>query len=198
MDVDHVKKRFYDHLMNPLVPNRSDMVLLFICMKLVTWIPRHAQDNPRTALYSSAKRLARDIETFVTLTLYALQANVLIAFYELGDSIYTAACLSISACARYGRALGINWKPDVKPGRPLSWVELEERRRVWWAIVILDKCDFQRLIEKRRFCVASLLQFQTRIHQRRDLILPAITESYSLLLHDAWWCSIEKIQLTDQ
>jgi hypothetical protein len=62
-----------------------------------------------------------------------------LALYELGHAIYPAAFLSIGACARYAHALGINVSRTLKTRKVLTLVEVEERRRVWWAIVILDR-----------------------------------------------------------
>lgn len=72
-------------------------------------------------------------------SILVLQAGVLVALYELGHGIYPAAFLSIGACARYAHALGINVSRTVPTRRVLTLVEVEERRRVWWAIVILDR-----------------------------------------------------------
>ena len=71
-----------------------------------------------------------------------LQAAVLIAVYEVGHAIYPAAYLTIGACARYGTMLGIDKLGLDLMGDslgPLSWIEVEERRRVWWAVVLLDR-----------------------------------------------------------
>ena len=68
-----------------------------------------------------------------------LQAGVLLALYEIGHAIYPAAFLSVGACARYGHALGINCSGSLQTRRVLTLVEVEERRKTWWAIVILDR-----------------------------------------------------------
>lgn len=66
---------------------------------------------------------------------------MLIVLYELGQGIWPAAYLSIGACAGYAHVLGIGGSENVgaQMKKVLTFVELEERRRVWWAIVILDR-----------------------------------------------------------
>lgn len=136
------KYRFYNHLMNPLLEHRSDLTILLFCMRLISWSAvDHADgDKPRTRAYLAAKRLLVDAESAGLLTLPILQAIVLVAIYELGHGIYPAAYITIGTCARYGTALGIDRQQQSDTGSPsLSEVEHEERRRVWWAIVILDR-----------------------------------------------------------
>ncbi|CAI7637608.1 unnamed protein product [Penicillium discolor] len=112
------KKRFYDLYLQPSFRSRPDVVLLLLALKLITTFP------PAVEEFSS---------------ILVLQAGVLVALYELGHGIYPAAFLSIGACARYAHALGINVSRTVPTRRVLTLVEVEERRRVWWAIVILDR-----------------------------------------------------------
>jgi hypothetical protein len=133
------RQSFYNKFINPLIPRRGDAVLLFLCMKLITWRPSIKEPEPRTALYIAAKQYFMELETAGAFSIRTLQSGVLIALYEVGHGIYPSAILSISSCARYGRALGINLTSKVSSERSLSYFELEERRRVWWAIVILDR-----------------------------------------------------------
>lgn len=133
------KKRFYDHLLNPLISPRADFALLFLCMKLMNWMPADEDSSPRTPLYLAAKQYFMEVETAGILTLQAMQAGILIGLYELGHAIYPAASLSISACARYGLSLGLDWRSSTNIAQQYNWVELEERRRVWWAVIILER-----------------------------------------------------------
>ncbi len=92
-------------------------------------------------LYRAVKQFYFDIEFSGRLSLQTLQAAVLIAIYEIGHGIYPAAIISVSNCARIGTLLGIDKSLNVwGPSSGIPWIELEERRRVWWAIIILDRC----------------------------------------------------------
>jgi hypothetical protein len=131
------KKRFYDLYLQPSFHSRPDVALLLAALKLITTFPPADLCYPRTALYHTVKHFYLEVEG--SLSLLVLQAGLLVALYELGHGIYPAAFLSIGTCARYAHALGINVSRTVPPSRVLTLVEVEERRRVWWAIVILDR-----------------------------------------------------------
>ncbi|KAL7790695.1 hypothetical protein V8C43DRAFT_73258 [Trichoderma afarasin] len=134
------KRRFYHQLLNPLSPRRADFVMIIIAMRLITWSPSEPMVEPRSPMYLAAKRYCAETELAGNITITFLQATIFIAIYELGHAIYPSAYLSIGACARYGTALGIN-NDGKSSGRhpPDDWVELEEMRRAWWGILILDR-----------------------------------------------------------
>ncbi|KAL4780858.1 hypothetical protein BJX76DRAFT_364026 [Aspergillus varians] len=134
------KKRFYDLYLQPLPSlhsRSSDVVLLLLAMKLITTFPPIGPHSPRTTLYHATKHFYLMAED--SFSILVLQAGLLVALYELGHGIYPAAFLSIGACARYAHALGINVSRTVPTRRVLTLVEVEERRRVWWALVVLDR-----------------------------------------------------------
>jgi hypothetical protein len=135
------KTRFYDHYLHPLSQPRTDLALLFLCMKLIISMPPEHTKNPQTPTYFAAKQFYLDVETAGIFSIQALQAGLLISLYELGHAIYPSAFLSIGACARYSYALGINGNATSQIIKPSTWVEQEETRRVWWAIVILDRFE---------------------------------------------------------
>ncbi|KAH6664100.1 putative fungal-specific transcription factor [Halenospora varia] len=133
------KKRFHAHYLRTTFQFQPDIVLLLLSLKLITTLPPTDPQNPRTSLYHTVKHFYLEVESSSTLSIQVLQAGVLLALYELGHAIYPAAFLSIGACARYAHALGINVRGNLNTLRVLTLVEVEERRRVWWAIVILDR-----------------------------------------------------------
>lgn len=134
------KKRFYDYCRHPLAPSRADLALLIFCMRLLSKALARETKCPQTSKYFSAKQFYLEVETAGFLSIQVLQAGILISLYELGHAIYPSAFLSIGACARYAYALGINGGAISPISMPFTRVEKEERRRVWWAIVILDRC----------------------------------------------------------
>jgi hypothetical protein len=128
--------------MNPLATPRPDVQLLLCSMSLVVWSPTShgARLNPRTEHYLSLKRALLDAETAGILSLPLLQAMVLISIYELGHAIYPAAYMSIGHCVRLGLALELEKQCQADLDSKLyDLEEQEERRRVWWAIFILDR-----------------------------------------------------------
>ncbi|KAL7917750.1 hypothetical protein ACQKWADRAFT_274362 [Trichoderma austrokoningii] len=131
------KKRFYDLYIKPSFHSRPDVALLLLALKLITTLPLPDLPNPRTTLYHTVKHFYLEVES--SFSLLVLQAGILVALYELGHGIYPAAFLSIGQCARYAHALGINTGRKIPATNVFTLVEVEERRRVWWAVVILDR-----------------------------------------------------------
>nr|POE63698.1 hypothetical protein CFP56_04601 [Quercus suber] len=133
------KKRFFDLHLTTSFHNRADVVLLSLALKLIATLPLPGVRNPRTPLYNAIKQFYLEVETSSILSIQVLQAGVLIALYELGHGIYPAAFLSIGACARYAHVMGLGFRGGTSVNKVLTLLEFEERRRVWWAIVILDR-----------------------------------------------------------
>lgn len=131
------KKNLYERLQKPSIRSKPDVVLLLLALKLITTLPSTSVDVPRTPLYYMVKHFYVEAESCFSIRV--LQAGILVSLYELGHGIYPAAYLSIGACARYAYSLGINARPRVPTRRVLTLIEVEEQRRVWWAIVILDR-----------------------------------------------------------
>lgn len=131
----HRVHTLYLHL--PL-PSHPDIALLFLAHKLITTLPPKTPLDVRTPLYSATKHFHLEVENSSALSVPTLQAGMLIALYEIGHAIYPAAYLSVGACARYAFALGIGGK-GVQGKRASTMVEVEERRRVYWGVVILDR-----------------------------------------------------------
>lgn len=91
----------------------------------------------RVSLYHTIKSLAALSE--FTGPLDAVQARLLIATFEMGRSLFPAAHISIGAVASMAMAIGL--QDNIT--RPLNgvdgWVYNEEAKRLWWAIVIVDR-----------------------------------------------------------
>jgi hypothetical protein len=114
---------------------RSDAALLIISMKLLLWKPSSKEPDSKHSLYNRARQFRYEIEASGVGSVQFLQASVFIALYEFAHGIYPAAFLSIGACARLGMAFGF----DRMESEEQSWIELEERKRAWWAVLILDR-----------------------------------------------------------
>jgi hypothetical protein len=134
------RKQFYQELSATPLGLAPDVALLILCMKLVIdKIP--APHNPRTMLYAVAKNFFLTVESSGVASMKLLQAGILLCLYETGHAIYPQAYISIGHIGRLGQAIGLHDTTGVpqlalEPG---SWEEMEERRRVWWAVYILDR-----------------------------------------------------------
>ncbi|CEL03108.1 hypothetical protein ASPCAL04265 [Aspergillus calidoustus] len=146
-------RRHLAAVLNPLSATRRPSALLALCMKLCC-LPVSRRDDgdgdgdgdtERTSLYRLVKRFYAEVESTEGLCLQVLQAAVLIAVFEIGDAIYPAAYLTVGACARYGIAMGLDKVNKDRMGGgtrgtdAASWMDIEERRRVWWGVLILDR-----------------------------------------------------------
>lgn len=136
------RKRFFGSVLNPLSRPRHELILLALCMKLSCTPLPHDSDAGQTDLYKTAKRFYSQIEATGIMSIHILQAALLIATYEAGHAIYPAAYFTVGACARYGTALGVDRLLVELIGDcelRHSWIEIEEMRRVWWGVLILDR-----------------------------------------------------------
>ncbi|KAL2793291.1 fungal-specific transcription factor domain-containing protein [Aspergillus keveii] len=135
------KARFHDvYLRDSANHNTADIALLLLAIRLI--ISNQTQDR-KLGIYDWIKYFYQKVEGSGTPSILVLQANIFIALYELGHGLYPNAYMTIGACARYLYVLGINGtssrKVNMNPPRPTSMIEVEERRRAWWAVVILDR-----------------------------------------------------------
>lgn len=137
------KRGFFAHL-NPLSPRRGEINLLIRCMQLIcsdtSSVAQGDIDLPKA--YQELKKLHFEMETAGVLSLRVLQAGLLISLYEIGNAIYPAAYMTVGACARYGLALGIDRLVlDPTADHEGLWArsEIEENRRAWWMILLLDR-----------------------------------------------------------
>lgn len=136
------KKRMELTLSNPAMELSFDLALLLLSMKLITQPPGKGPQAVRSPLYSLAKRICFIAESNALISLQTLQANVLVAAYEIGHAIYPAAYITTGHCARLGHALGINDRRHAPQmlKKSSAWAEVEEQKRTWWAIMLLDRC----------------------------------------------------------
>lgn len=70
-----------------------------------------------------------------------LAAQVLKALHEVASGLYPAAYYSVGSCIRSCMMLGLHNKRTAAALGPKvdAWTEIEERRRIWWASLILDR-----------------------------------------------------------
>lgn len=134
-------KNFYEHLPPTYAPPNPISTILIACMKLVSWSPREDPImSPKSPTYLAIKQTLVDTDVSGVWSLQLLQATILISLYEMGHAIYPAAYTTIGTCARYALALGINESLTMNLNTPGAMLlEQEEKRRAWWAILILDR-----------------------------------------------------------
>lgn len=129
------KIQFLANLVSSLTHKRAELFFLILAMKLVC----EPGSSSRTPLYQVTKRLQHQIGNSGVLSLRVVQASVLIIIYELGNGIYPSAFLSIASAARYASAVDLDKSILYREISGISWPELEERRRAWWSLLVLDR-----------------------------------------------------------
>lgn len=138
------KKRMELTLSNPGLDLSPDFSLLLLSMKLITQVPSGGPPSVRSPLYHLTKAYLSLVESEGLISLHTLQADILIAAYEIGHAIYPAAYMTTGHCARLGHALGVHDRthaPQYCKRRWASWAETEETKRTWWATMLLDRYD---------------------------------------------------------
>ncbi|KAJ5601212.1 hypothetical protein N7510_010746 [Penicillium lagena] len=131
------KKLFNERLLNPLAPPDAGITLLFACIKLVCSLPDG--EDMCTDAYTIIKSSILEAEMAGILSFRILQAWILLCVYEFGHAIYPGAYFSISTCAKYATALGIDGNETNAQRRTFHWIDVEERTRARWVILILDR-----------------------------------------------------------
>ncbi|KAF2796593.1 hypothetical protein K505DRAFT_271080 [Melanomma pulvis-pyrius CBS 109.77] len=133
------KLRMHHNLTTNIEHLTADTVLLLLTMRLMLHIDRNP--SPENALYDQVKRCNAFVERSGVVTMKLLQSNLLLAFYEFSHAIFPAAYFTIRHSASIGLALGIHSRsPPFQVLSPsTSWCELEERRRTWWGVIMLDR-----------------------------------------------------------
>jgi hypothetical protein len=135
------KKRLYEDVGHQPSILEADVALLLLSMQLLNEKPIDNRETPRTTFYALTKEFYSSVESSGVGSIRLLQAGSLIALYEIGHAIYPEAYLSVGHCGRLGQAIGLHDTAGIPQLalQPDSWDEMEERRRVWWGVFILDR-----------------------------------------------------------
>lgn len=128
------RTRLYGSLMDPSHHTDPDVAIVFLGIKLITSHPKNY--NLPSELYTLIKETLLQAEMMGYISIHTIQSAILTAVYEIGHAIYPAALTTISSCARHAVSLGITQAYPVQGSR---WIEQEERNRIWWAILMLDR-----------------------------------------------------------
>ncbi|KAK5064749.1 hypothetical protein LTR84_000583 [Exophiala bonariae] len=137
-----VSKAKWKRITGPLARPNCDVKLLLFAMKVLLWTPpdQVALRNPRHQDYLLLKHHLSRAQDAGVLSLELLQTWILVTIYEYSHAIYPAAYVSIGVCFRYSLALGINKQRRNEMDTASTTSDAtEERRRVWWSVVILDR-----------------------------------------------------------
>ena len=131
---------FLDRLPSLFARPQADFTALCLCMHLAQQSPSRDEGSMQSTLYVQTKSVLSLLEATGCLSVSFIQCRILLTYYELGHGIYPAAYISIGACARAARGLGLNKKRFQSVGFDgAASPKAEEEKRVWWAVVNLDR-----------------------------------------------------------
>jgi hypothetical protein len=131
------RKYFMERVFNPLSSARPGNTLLIAAMKLLAIPP--SDSNPRSGVYTSIKADLSRALAYGLFDIRLFQAMLFLALYELGHAIHPAVYMTVGSCIRYGSALGLNMAVEHNTKLTHNSIESEERRRSWWAVLLLDR-----------------------------------------------------------
>lgn len=134
------KARFNKRLRPMYASPQADFTLLCLCIHLLVQYPPDGDESVQSSVYVMIKGHVSLLEASGYLSLEFVQARLLISLFEMGQGLYPAASVSIGACARTARALGLNKKRfENLFSDDVARQEAEEQKRVWWGVVNLDR-----------------------------------------------------------
>lgn len=136
------ESRFYDNISKLFTPAGIDFTVLCLCIKLIQIFPPQqitVTVDMASSHYHAAKSGISVLEATGHGSLTAIQSRLLVVLYEMGHGLYPAASVSIGACARLLRNIGLGSDSSHLQGDTSIGVDAEERKRTWWAVHNLDR-----------------------------------------------------------
>jgi hypothetical protein len=118
----------------------AETAMLLLAVFLVTGSnDQYSNDSHRARIYQIGKYLFSFLQLQREPSLEMVQSGLLLVLYELRASRLDAASVSVGNCARLGYTLRLNIDRIQQEEEASSWVESEERRRVWCGLYLLDR-----------------------------------------------------------
>ena len=133
------KQRFHQRWRPISVDTPADFTALCMCINLILQFPSQEVVNMQSSLYMTVKSIISLLESTNYVSVELVQCRLLVSFYEIGHGIFPASSISIGACARTARALGLNKRWLNQVDNDSSSIAKEEEKRVWWAVFNLDR-----------------------------------------------------------
>jgi hypothetical protein len=130
--------RFLSRLQNLPTTAPAEYLTLCLCMRLILDIPLGV-DSMHSSLYVTLKSIMSLLTATGVYSLDFVHCWVLIAFYEFGHAIHPACSMSLAACAKLARVIGLHREISQPSRENAITLETEERRRVWWAVLNMER-----------------------------------------------------------
>ena len=94
-------------------------------------------------LYPTLKSVYSMLQSTGRVTLEIIQIGILLASYEHAQALHQNAWLSMGSCVRMSQVLGLHTLLQTPvPADREERIALESRRRLWWAVVMIERYLF--------------------------------------------------------
>ncbi|KAI9726996.1 MAG: hypothetical protein M1834_008578 [Cirrosporium novae-zelandiae] len=176
------KKRFYERLEGFRSNHDAEFAMLLLSMHILgkCWSNQSAEvDDTARSIYITAKCMFSTLQSLRRPSLDMVQSGLLIAIYEMQDNALESAYLTIWSCTVMGYDLGLH--QNAHPGlceAPLQSWALEEKRRIWWGVLIADRILRLQDSEHMRPLVVE--------NPNLDFYLPSMDDSVWNSMTDDW------------
>lgn len=113
------------------------LLLLLASLKLL--VKQLPDDDAMTSDYLLIRAAVFRAQLSSSLRIDIAQSTFLILLYEFGHGLYPAAYLTLGAYCQYLAALQITSPNLDQVGGTQPWFLAEQKRRLWWAAVVMDR-----------------------------------------------------------
>lgn len=132
------KKRWTRQMQAEITISSADKMAMIYAMALAS--SQETLQAPHL-VHRAVKMALAACEAHGQMSVSLLAAHVLVSVYEITNAIFPNAYLSVGHCAKLCLAMGWHDKRNATQLLPKAdtWGEVEERRRLWWAVLLLDR-----------------------------------------------------------
>lgn len=118
----------------------AETAMLLLAMMLILRTPSDCANNMDDGVYLSVKTTSTLVQNKVPGSMILLQAQLLIAMYELAHGLPQQAYTTVGSCVQMTRAFGWHirsfWSDER---RQLLAAELKHSAILWWALIYVDR-----------------------------------------------------------
>lgn len=152
-----ILEKGYSNTNNGIGECHFDALLLGIF--LITYLsPSYTTGCEGEELYSTLKSIFSLLQSTGSLTLELLQLGVLIASWEYCQAKKKEAWLSVGSCVRMAQMLGLHdYATQLPPDNEVKEKWFENRRCVWWCVVVLERYASRSGLVDLRLMVCRLV-----------------------------------------
>jgi hypothetical protein len=131
---------FYQQLEPNTTSSRGHFSTVLLSIYLVIQLLPKFSNADSSELYTTLKSIHSLMQSAGNVSTELVQAGLLIAVYEHSQAMHRDAWLTVGSCVRIGHVLGLHTLIGyVSTGSESQRVEIGSRRRLWWAIVVLER-----------------------------------------------------------